>query len=182
MAGWEEWQLDYRLGVLLIQPPPEIAQQIDAMRAKYDPKSLSICSAHISVSDPLNREMTPELYDEIRAILSAINPFQLHFDTLQASTEHAGVYYLVGPQEPIDDLKRVLHRSTAFSGDTHERRDIPAHMTIAEFLSIKDGLDLCAAIQGTAPTGSFRCEELAYFVPDEHFCFRQAGNFKLGAA
>ena len=180
MLEWDEWQRDYRFGALLIMPPPEIAQQVDSLRARYDPKSYSICAAHISVSDPLSKEMTPDLQDEIRGILSAIGPFQLHYDAPQASTEYAGVYYPVRPQEPIDSLKQALHNSSAFSGDTHERRAIPAHMTIAEFVSIEDGLKLCDTVQNSAPVGSFRCDKLSYVIPDEQFCFRQAETFPLG--
>lgn len=180
MLDWEEWQRDYRFGVLLILPPPETIKQVDKLRAKYDPKSYSICAAHISVSDPLSRPMTSDLQDEIRGVLSTIDPFQLHYDAPQATTEYAGVYYPIRPQEPIDALKQALHRSSAFGGDTHERRNIPAHMTIAEFVSIEDSLKLCDTIRGTAPVGSFRCDKLSYVVPDERFCFREAKSFPLG--
>jgi hypothetical protein len=50
-ASWESWQRDYRFGVILVLPPPDVAASIDAVQA-YDPKSHAICPAHISVSDP----------------------------------------------------------------------------------------------------------------------------------
>ena len=179
MLGWDDWQREYRFGVLLILPPPEIAREVDALRAIYDPKSHSICTAHISVSDPLRQELTPLLQSELRDILSAVSPFELHIDAPFASGEHAGVYQPVRPQEPIDALKRALHASSAFTGGPHERRNIPAHMTIAEFVSVEDGPKLCDTIRDQAPTGSFRCDELAYFIPDETFRFRQAASFPL---
>ena len=180
MLDWDEWQRDYRFGVLLILPPPEIAQQLDDLRAEYDPESYSICAAHISVSDPLTTEMTPDLQDEIRAVLSAISPFRLHYDAPQASTEFAGVYLPVRPQEPVDALKQALHSTSAFRGDAHERRDIPAHLTIAEFVSIDDGLQLRDTIRDAVPVGSFRCDRLSYLVPDERFRFREVKSFPLG--
>ena len=69
-SKWEDWQRDYRLG--LIMPPPEVSRQIDPLRAMYDPRAYAICPTHISVSDPLRREMTPQVEHEIRTILNSI--------------------------------------------------------------------------------------------------------------
>jgi hypothetical protein len=63
MSSWESWQRDYRFGVILVMPPPHIAAPIDALRQAYDPKSYAICSAHISVSDPLRRDL-PTMLNE----------------------------------------------------------------------------------------------------------------------
>lgn len=180
-SNWEEWQRDYRLGVILILPPPEVAQQIDPLRAKYDPRSFATSPTHISVTDPLSKEMTPDLQHEIQGILTGISPFELHFDKPQASIEFAGVSYPVRPQEPIDALKQALHASSAFGGESHQRRDIPAHMTIAEFLSIEESLLLCEQLQDTAPTGSFICDRLSLVVPDQDFSFNEALVFMLDA-
>lgn len=177
---WVEWQRDYRLGLILIRPPPEVARQIDPLRAEYDPRAFAICPTHISLTDPLSQEMTRDVHDEICQILRKIRPFRLHFDKPQASTEYAGVYYPISPQGPIDALKQALHASAAFSGGVHERRNIPAHMTIAEFLSIEDSLMLCDQLQGTAPSGSFICDRLSFVVPDERFCFQEVTTFLLG--
>ena len=54
-SQWEDWQRDYRLGLILIMPPPEVSQEIDLLRAKYDPRSADSCPTHISLSDPLSR-------------------------------------------------------------------------------------------------------------------------------
>ena len=166
---------------MLILPPPEVAQQIDPLRAKYVPRSFAICPTHISLSDPLSQDMTPGLQEEVGHILNAISPFQLHFDRLQASTEYAGVYYPINPQDPIDALKQALHTSSAFNGQVYRRRKIPAHMTVAEFLSIEDSFMLCEELQGTAPSGSFICDRLSFVVPDERFCFQEVGTFLLGS-
>ncbi len=181
-SQWEDWQRDYRLGLILILPPPEIARRIDPLRARYDPRAFAICRTHISLTDPLSREMTRELRDEISNVLSAFGPFRLHIDKPQASTEYAGVFYPIRPQDSIDALKRALHSSSAFGDRMHERRNIPAHMTIAEFLSIEDSLTLCERLRGTAPSGSFVCDRLSYVVPDERFCFQEVDTFLLGPA
>ena len=180
MSGWKAWQRDYRLGLILILPPEEIAVRIDRLREEHDPISVATSPAHISLSDPLSREMTPELRDEILGILTQIPPFELHFGKPIASSRYAGVSHPVGPQEAIDTLKAALHVSSAFHGRPYKRRSIPAHMTIAEFLSIDDGLRLCDQLQATAPGGSFVCEKLSFLVPDEQFVFRLVDEFALG--
>lgn len=76
----EDWQRDYRLGLILIMPPQEVSQQIDPLRAKHDPRAFP-CR-----SDPLRREMTPEIDEELRSILGRIDPFTLYYDKPHAST------------------------------------------------------------------------------------------------
>jgi len=176
-SRWEDWQLDYRLGLILIMPPEEVSRQLDPLRAKYDPYAFAICPTHISLSDPLSCEMTPETEEEIRNILSEIEPFTLYFDQLHSSSEHPGVIYPVRPVEPIDTLQAVLHTASAFAGKAYYRRVIPPHMTIAEFISIEDSLQLCVQLKNSAPRGSFLCDKLEYVVPDENFHFQKTLTF-----
>ena len=177
---WEDWQRDYRLGIILILPPPEVSEEIDRLRAMYDPRSAAICPAHISLSDPLCREMCPALAGEIRGVLTDVRPFTLYYDRLYASTAHAGVAYRITPREPIDRLKDLLHGTSGFDAEAHRRRRIAPHMTIAEFISIEEGLQLCARLQDTAPAGRFLCDRLEYMVPDERFRFNRRMTFSLG--
>jgi hypothetical protein len=179
-SNWEEWQRDYKLGLILIMPPEEVSQHIDPLRMKYDPYAFSICPTHISLSDPLRRELTPEYEKEIEEILGKIEPFVLFFDKPYASIEYAGVTYPITPQQPIDHLKDVLHDAKVFEGKIYSRRHIPAHMTIAELITIEDGLRLCADLQETAPSGSFVCDRLEFIVPDQDFHFQRVRTFLLG--
>jgi len=179
-SGWEPWQHDYRFGVILVMPPAHVSSPIDALRQAYDPKSHAICSAHISVSDPLRRELSDDARKEIQELLRAVEPFEVHYDRPTASTRRPGVAYPVSPQERFDELKCVLHQASVFEGAAHSRREIPAHMTIAEFLTIEESLTLCADLIGTAPRGSFWCDRLEHVVPDATFRFEWRGTFLLG--
>ena len=180
--SWEDWQLDYRLGLILIMPPKEVSDLIDPLRERYDPKSHATCSTHISVSDPLRLEMTPDLETEIRAILQDFQPFELHFRTLHASSKHPGVSYSIHPEEPIRALQEALHKSRAFGGKVYKRRHIPPHMTIAEFISIPESLKLCDQLQDTAPKGSFLCDRLEFIVPDDNMRWHREITFMLGSS
>jgi len=176
-SAWETWQVDYRLGLILIMPPPEVASLIDPLRARYDPEAFRICPTHISVSDPLRLEMTPELDAEIRDILGHIAPFRLYYDKPLASRDHAGVAYPITPREPIDALKRALHRAAVFAGQVYKRRDIPAHMTIAEFVTIEESWRIVEEIRDIAPSGSFLCDRLEFIVPDSRFQFHRVKTY-----
>lgn len=182
-SRWEPWQRDYRYGVILVMPPPHVAAPIDALREAYDPKSHAICSAHISVSDPLCRALTDDTREEIQRLLATVHPFDVHYEGPAASTARPGVICQVSPQDRFDDLKRVMHQASVFNGAAYSRRDIPAHLTIAEFLTIDDSLRICAELASAAePTlsGSFRCGRLEYVVPDATFRFQRRGMFFLG--
>ena len=67
-----------------------------------------------------------------------------------------------------------------FAGQVYQRRHIPAHITIAEFISIEDSLKIRAQLQETLPSGSFLCDKLSFIVPDEDFKFQRKGVFPLG--
>lgn len=179
-SGWEKWQNDYKFGLILIMPPPEVSSLIDPLRSKYDPGSFYSCPTHISLSDPLRREMTDELDNEIANILNGISPFTLYYGKPRASQNHPGVACPVTPQEPIDELKRKLHQAAVFEGKVYGRRDIPAHMTIAEFITLEDSWRICEEIQEMVPTGSFLCDQLEFIVPDINMQFQRVKTYILG--
>jgi hypothetical protein len=179
-SNWEPWQRGYRFGVIVVMPPQDIASSIDALRQAYDQKSHAICSAHISVSDPLCRELSGDAKEEIRELLRAVAPFEVHYDQPAASTRRPGVVYPVTPQEKFDEIKRVIHQASVFDDTAYSRREIPAHMTIAEFVTIEDSLRICADLADTAPRGSFWCDRLEYIVPDATFRFHRCEVFLLG--
>lgn len=179
-SNWEDWQRGYRLGVILILPPPDVSREVNSLRARYDPRSAASCPAHISLSDPLSSEMSSALAEEVRGALADVLPFELHYDRLYASTRHAGVSYRITPREPIGRLKQALHCTSGFADEAHRRRGIAPHMTIAEFISIDESLKLCARLQDTAPVGSFLCDRLEYMVPDDGFRFQRRLTFPLG--
>ena len=97
--------------------------------------------------------MTPACIDEIQTILGGIEPLMLYYDQPHASPDRAGVTYPITPQELIDELKNSLHRASVFEGTVCQRRNIPAHMTIAEFITIDDSHRLCRELQATAEYG-----------------------------
>lgn len=180
-SKWERWQKDYRLGLILIMPPEDAAQQINVLRAKYDPRTYSYCPAHITLSDPLGLEMTPERDAEIAAILGTIKPFRLYYDQPEASHERGGVTYPIRPREPIDALRDALHKASVFCRPPYYTRTIAPHMTIAEFVNIEESWRILEEIKDTAPRGSFLCNRLEFIVPDIHMKFHRVKSYLLGS-
>ncbi len=111
-SAWQPWQRDYRLGLILILPPPEIAALIDPLRAKYDPGAAASCPTHISVSDLLRLEMTSDLDAEVVTILADIPAFRLTFDRPRASAST--------PVWPIR-LRRRRRSTSSSAGCTRPR-------------------------------------------------------------
>ncbi len=180
-STWEPWQRDYRFGMILVMPPPHVASSIDALRQALDPKSHAICSAHISVSDPLHRELADDDREQIQGLLRAIEPFEVRYDSPTASAQRPGVTCPVSPQDRFDDLKRVVHQASVFEGVAFSRRKIPAHMTIAEFVTVEESLKIAGDLAITPLRGTFRCDRLEYVVPDTTFRFYQCSTFVLGS-
>ncbi|MDY7011157.1 MAG: 2'-5' RNA ligase family protein [Planctomycetota bacterium] len=179
-SGWERWQCDYRLGLILIMPPEDVASQVNPLRAKYDPKTYAFCPAHITVSDPLGLEMTDERDAEISGILSKVKPFTLHFDEPHASKKRGGVAYPIHPREPIDELRVILHQASVFCRPPYYTRTIAPHMTIAEFVTIEESWQIVEEIKGIAPRGSFVCDRLQFIVPDINMHFQRVKSYRLG--
>jgi len=179
-SRWESWQCDYRLGLILIMPPEEVGGPVNALREKYDPYTDAICPAHITLSDPLGLEMTPERDAEITALLSTVEPFMLSFDRPHASRERGGVAYPIHPREPIDAVRATLHRASAFTREPYWTRTIPSHMTIAEFVSIEESWRIMEEIAETAPSGAFLCDRLEFIVPDIDMHFQRVKSYPLG--
>src|SRR5687767_14882296 len=90
-SGWEEWQLEYRFGAFYIFPPTGVIEPVDGLRQTYDPKSASICQAHISLSEPLQAPLSVEQVQEIRTALSAIQPFDIQYGPVRRFPPHPGV-------------------------------------------------------------------------------------------
>ena len=182
-SHWEQWQREYRLGLILILPPDAIGKQVNALRQEHDPKSASICEAHISLSEPLTKEFSPEVEREVRDALSTVEPFEIRYGPLRTFDPYPGVAYKIEPEDRFFQLRSTLHRTSAFEGSQFKRKDIPPHMTIAEFVPDMQASEaLRERLQGNVPEGSFPCDKLTLIIPDDGFRFRRILELELGAS
>ena len=179
-GDWEPWQVEYRFGAFYLFPPPGVAEPIDALRLTYDPVSAATCQAHISLSEPLPAPMSPPQVSEVRAALSAIAPFDVRYGPLRDFLPYPGVCYAVMPEDRIDALRETIHATSIFTDVVPRRAHIAPHITIAEFISVEQTVDLLQRLRSDVPEGTFRCDAMTYAVPDANFHFRSVMTFRLG--
>lgn len=120
-SRWEQWQHDYKFGVILIYPPDPIFTIVNKLRAQYDTKSQQSCDAHISLTVPLPGPVTQTAWDELCERMKFIEPFEVRYST---PTSFAGIPGVVLKVEPIDRLKNLvdtLEGSEMFHGAKKRR-------------------------------------------------------------
>lgn len=179
-ASWEEWQIEYRYGAFFIFPPTGVIEAIDLLRSRYDPQSAAYCRAHISLSEPLRRRFTQSDLEELRARLSALEPFEIEYGPLRSFPPYPGVTYAIAPEERFEELRSAIHSTSMFSGTPLRRGQIAPHMTIAEFITVERTEELLRELRGNVPEGTFWCDSLAYAVPDDDFSFELVLTVPLG--
>ena len=179
VSHWEDWQRRYRFGVLLIFPPDPPRGQVNALRAKYDPRSQSGCDAHISLTIPFPRPVTRTDWAELESIASGIAPFPIRYGPLRNYLPHPGVCLAIEPQDELDRLRAALEVASCFVGAPTRRYPFSAHMTIAEFISAERTEALMRELKGVAPRGVFACDGVSYAVPDAGFHFTERKHLEL---
>jgi 2'-5' RNA ligase len=179
---WEEWMFEYRYGAFYIFPPDGVIEPIDALRRTYDPTSAAYCRAHISLSEPLQGPLTDTQIQELQTALSAMTPFDLHYDPLRSFPPYPGVVYSIQPEDKFRQLRSIVHSTSLFADAPLKRKDIPPHMTIAEFITVERTEELLDELQGNVPEGTFRCDSIEYAVPNDDFYFERVLTIPIGSA
>ena len=180
MSNWLDWQKPYRFGVLLVLPPEQVRNEIDALRSIYDPASHSGAKAHISLTVPFPREPDEHAWSALQRIASGFTPFTIRYGPLIPFLPKPGAALDIQPQAELDRLRCALEDCDIFKGAGPRAYPFWAHMTIAEFISVADTKKLVREIDGDhAPRGCFICDHISHLVPDERFCFREVTRLVL---
>jgi 2'-5' RNA ligase len=177
---WEKWELEYRYGAFIIFPPNGVIEPIDILRENYDPQSAKYCQAHISLSEPLTDPLTNEQIDELKEMLSSVEPFEIKYGPLRSFPPHPGVCYTITPEREFFNLREKIHSTSIFSGSSLSRKDRAPHMTIAEFITTEYTEELLNKLKGKVPEGAFSCTSIEYAVPNQDFFFERVLTFSLG--
>jgi len=179
-GGWEEWQKEYRFGVLLIYPPEPTLSRVNALREQHDPRSQSYCDAHISLTVPAPSPVSEESWAELESVASAIEPVHIRYGPIRVYPPHPGVTLAVEPQQELRHLCGKLESVTPFSEAPERRWPFSAHMTIAEFLSWDQTEQLAAELASQGLAGEFTCSFVSLAIPDETFHFTERRRLFLG--
>ena len=180
MSHWEDWQRGYRYGVLLLFPPDPLRSIVNRLRGQHDPRSQSYCDAHISLTVPAPTPVTQAHWDELEAVASEIEPFEITYGPLKHYLPHTGVCLAVEPFQALDALRVALEAVVPFSEAPARRYPFSPHMTIAEFITAERTLSLMEELAPFTPAGRFLCTHVSYAVPDNAMHFTERCRLTLG--
>ena len=180
IGHWEDWQREYRFGVLLLFPPEPLRSIINHLRSQHDPKSQRYCDAHISLTVPAAAPVTQAQWAELARVASEIEPFEVTYGPLKNYLPHPGVCLAIEPFEALDALRVALETVSPFAEAPTRRYPFSPHMTIAEFITADRTEALMEELASVAPSGRFLCRSVSYAVPDGSFHFGERGRLELG--
>jgi len=178
-AEWEEWQRRYAHGAFYIFPPESVGRPVDELRSRYDARSAKYSSAHISLSEPLAAPLSESQREEIVHELACIEPFEVHYGPLRNFAPYPGVAYTITPETSFVALRNALHATSAFLDVDLNSESVPAHMTVAEFITLERSKELLDELSEKVSEGSFWCDEIVYAVPNDAFKFQRVLSLPL---
>jgi len=181
---WEEnWQRDYKYGVILFIPPEPLFSTVNELRKTHDPKSALSCCPHISLTMPLKKPITSNEIDMINSTLQTIPSFRVKYGPVINFLPNAnGIVFNIDNQNQFQDLYRTIEEIPGL--EFHDRKwPFKAHLTIAEFINEVETRRLTESLNNSLSSdilfGEFPCEKVVYMIPDEKFEFKESYTFKL---
>lgn len=178
-----DWRDKYRHGMLVIWPPDDVRSAINALRERYDPVSAAACEAHITLSQPLLHAPSDGDWSTLREIAVTFQPLDLSYGNVNTFLPYPCLYLEVGPVASLTRLHEALQGSGLFHPVPREHERYIPHLTILEnSMAAEETARLARELQGVAPSGTFRCDEIAFIVPDAQFHFAVQRTLPLGAA
>ena len=178
---WEKWQKVYQHGTLVVWPPDDIRTIVNIQRKAYDPISAAVCETHITLTQPLLNPLIDTEWEHIQEIVSGFPAFEIQYGPLKSFLPYPCIWYEIQPVTKILDLRKALHQTGFFNLSLRHTEGFIPHMTITEGLSgpVVDE-KLLSILQKESNRGSFICQDAAYLIPDERFCFGVGKRISLG--
>lgn len=181
MDHWEDWQKEYVHGAMVIWPPVEVREIVNRQRERYDPKSAAICETHITLTQPLLRQLEPLDWKEVEQIAGQFQPFEISYGPLKSFLPYPCIWYNIQPMDRVLEIREALHKTGFFNLSLPHPEDFIPHMTITEELSgPKVTEELLVNLQAQSQPGKFTCSEITLIVPDNNFTFHARRQFPLG--
>ena len=182
MRGWEDWQKEYRFGVILIYPPEPILSRVNALRAEHDSRSHSYCDAHISLTVPAPSAIADDQWERLQSVAATYRAIRLTVGPIRVYPQHPGVTLAVEPQAELARLCGSLESVPPFTDAPPRRWPFSAHMTVAEYLTWEQSERLAARLSSSVVPAEFECSAVSWAVPDENFRFTERRRLPLGGA
>ena len=176
-SGWPRWQRAYRYGVLVIEPPRELASILDAIRERFDPVSAGGFGAHITLTPPFAAAPSSADEERVRTAVRSAASMRLQLDRPTRFSGSSVVYLPVVPRQGLLELRTVLLATGLFRLDLPHTNDFVPHLTLSEFGTAPE-----EALRADIPQPeamAFLIETVAWVVPDEAFHFTVRRTFRL---
>jgi 2'-5' RNA ligase len=181
MEHWKDWQKEYQFGTIVIWPPDEAREFVNKQRETYDPISQSFCETHITVTQPLIKNLLNDEWDQVQRVIKEFNAFEINYGPLNSFLPYPCIWYEIAPAEKLLDIRHALHKTGFFNLKLKHTEGFIPHMTITEGQSGPPvDESLLGQLQDESESGSFHCKELAFINHDEKFRFRVIRTLPLG--
>jgi len=166
------WKEDYRFGSIVVWPPDEVRRQINPLRERYDPRSHSICEAHVTVTQPFLVSPREKELDKLISIVSSFEAFEITYGPLNHFLPYPCIYYAIHPVAYFLEIRVSLHRSGLFNLSLPYTDGFIPHMSITDGMPDAEMTkEIFQESQTELTGGSFQCDSLALIEPDEQFVF-----------
>jgi 2'-5' RNA ligase len=176
-TSWPTWQRDYRYGVLVIEPPQELASLLDPIRERLDPFSAGRYGAHVTVTPPLAAAPSSADEERVRTAVRGVASMKLQLGRPTRFSGSSVVYLPVVPSEGVHQLRTALLATGLFRLDLPHTSDFVPHLTLSEFGTAPEEALVADVPQPDAM--AFLLEAVAWVVPDEAFHFTVRSAFHL---
>jgi len=181
MEHWKDWQKAYQFGTIVIWPPDEVRKRVNSQRETYDPVSQSFCETHITVTQPLIKNLSNDEWDQVQRIIKGFDSLKINYGPLNSFLPYPCIWYEIEPAEKVLDIRHALHKIGFFSLTLKYTEGFIPHMTITEGQSGPPvDESLLELLQGESESGSFQCKELTFIKPDEWVRFQVKRTLSLG--
>jgi len=177
-SSWLTWQRDYRYGLLVIVPPPEIASVLDAIRERLDPVSAATFGAHITVTPPFAAAPSAADEERVETAIRIVASMRLQLDRPTQFSGSSVVYLPVVPTHGVYALRTALLSTGLFRLDLPHTSDFVPHLTLSEFGGAPEDAFRANFLQPKAM--AFLLDKVAWVVSDEAFHFTVRRTFRLG--
>lgn len=170
--NWTVWGEQYRAGLFIIQPPPEVCSPVNILREQYDPVSRSRIGAHITITQPLMGDLIENQWDRLDKTTAGFEPVTIHSERLKKFLPNPCIWHDIQPADYLLAIRKALHQTGFFNLAGGYIEDFIPHMTITEGESGPEvTLDSLNELQQECQSGSFSCQEPVLAVPDRDFQF-----------
>jgi Holliday junction DNA helicase RuvB subunit len=123
------------------------------------------------------------LSEERGTVEDVLEPFLIHYGPLKSFLPYPCIWYDIQPSGRVLAVREALHDTGFFNLRQGYIEDFIPHLTITEGESGPEvNQSLLDQLQSESSSGSFLCQEVSYFVPDQDFHFTVQRGLVLGKA